>query len=882
MQRWGRRLAIAAGGLFILLVLYVVFSFLFLDFIVDYLWYKSLGYQAYFALRLVYRYAVFAAVTLLFFMVFFLNFWVASRYLGTGEEPEPKVDAKARQRYHEVAKLFRSGSLKVYTPASVILAIVIAFPLLQQWEAALFYVFGSQAGVQDPFYGNDISYYLFSFPIYIMLQRRLVLSFLLLLVGLMILYWLESRVLRRQEGNLPRGAKIHLSFLIFIIFLIEIWDFILKSHQLLYTDTHPLFFGPGFVEMRIILPLIWVNLALLMGTAISLILYINARRALKALILFAAGFLLVLGVRQSDFVPRIVDKYIVKPNEISREATFIENSVQATLAAYHLDKVETREYNIQRVPSVEADEQITTKLRNIPVWDRELLVEVYKQAQEIRPYYDFNDADVDRYMVNGQYQQVFVAPREMNIKDLPESAQNWVNEYLKYTHGYGAVMTPAAQDGGEPMTWLLHNIPPQSDYGLSIQQPAIYYGLEADSPVIAPNDSQEFGYPLENTTVSVNYQGRGGVPLTSFVHKLLFAFYFKEKNIFFTTKNNRDSRILIRRNVTKAIQTMTPYLLLDKDPYVVATSQRIYWIQDAYTISDWYPNAQPYDNKFNYIRNSVKIIVDAYDGTIDYYIADPKDPIVRAYARMYPGFLKDLTQMPAELRAHLRYPRDIFEIQMRIYATYHQAAAETFYKQEDAWEFARVYRGDTPVALNSYYLTLDLINEGRHEFVLLRAMSPKNLDLLRALVVVGCDGTDYGRIIVYSFPKSIVVYGPSQIDALINQDPAISQLFTLWGQAGSEVQRGNMMTLPIGGSIVYIQPVYLTSSARLRIPELQRLIVSQGDTVVMDISLDKALRTMEERLKSRLEQQERRQLQFQVPVTQPGGLPQVAPPPAVQ
>jgi hypothetical protein len=219
---------------------------------------------------------------------------------------------------------------------------------------------------------------------------------------------------------------------------------------------------------------------------------------------------------------------------------------------------------------------------------------------------------------------------------------------------------------------------------------------------------------------------------------------------------------------------------------------------------------------------------------------------------------------------------------MRIYATYHQAAAETFYKQEDAWEFARVYRGDTPVALNSYYLTLDLINEGRHEFVLLRAMSPKNLDLLRALVVVGCDGTDYGRIIVYSFPKSIVVYGPSQIDALINQDPAISQLFTLWGQAGSEVQRGNMMTLPIGGSIVYIQPVYLTSSARLRIPELQRLIVSQGDTVVMDISLDKALRTMEERLKSRLEQQERRQLQFQVPVTQPGGLPQVAPPPAVQ
>jgi len=882
MQHWKRWLVLAGLGILIFGIVYVVFSFLFLDFVVDRLWFQTLGYEGYFWLRLGYSYAVFAGVTLLFFLIFFLNFWVASRYLGNTAPAAARTDARLRQRYQELVKLFRGGSLKVYTPLSLILAVIIAWPLFQKWEAALFYIFGGKAGIQDPFFGKDISYYLFSLPIYTLLQRRLLIASLLLFASLNVLYWLESRMLSQKEQLLPRGAKMHLSALILLIFFIEIWDYLLQSYNLLYTSSHPLFYGPGFVEMRVILPLIWVSLVLLAGTAFSLITLLNSRKGLKVFILFALVFMGALWLRHSTFLPNFVDKYWVKPSESSRERPFIENSIKATLAAYNLSSVETREYTLKSIPTLASDLQVQESLRNIPVWERGLLHDVYKQLQGIRPYYDFIDVDVDRYIFNGIYQQVFVAARELHLKDLPASAQNWINQHLKYTHGYGAVMSPAAQDGAEPITWFLQDIPPRSDYGFKIRQPGIYYGLQDYNYAIAPNDSQEFDYPQEAGEVIASYEGSGGVPLSSFFRRLLFAVYFKEKNIALTTKTNQHSRILFRRNIGEIIKTITPYLMLDQDPYMVITPQGISWIQDAYTISGSYPNAQPYEQWFNYIRNSVKIVVDAYNGSVDYYVADPKDPIILAYSRMYPGVFKDLAQMPAELKQHLRYPTDLFDIQMNIYAIYHQTDPDVYYKQEDAWEFSKTYQGNRPITLKPYYLTLNLIQENKHEFVLLRSMSPKNSDILRALMVVGNDTPNYGRMILYSFPKGMVVYGPSQIGALISQDPYISQQFTLWDQAGSEVERGNMLVLPIGGTVVYIQPVYLKSTARLKIPELQRLIVSQGEMVVMDASLPNALRLLEDRLKARAGQREQRRGQYQsappAPPTTP--LPSPVPPTA--
>ncbi len=861
-MRFKRWLYILSGAGLLAGGLYVVFGLLYTDFLVEQWWFRSLGLEGYFWQRLSYRYLVFLAFTLLFFGVFFLNFWVASRYLGNAPPSTLRTGLTARLSTPQLLRHFRTGSLKAYLPFSLILALVVANPLYREWEAALLYLFAPLAGVADPVYGKDVSYYLFALPVYLTLFYELLGAFILLLLGLALLYWLEARALGRQQGRLPRGAKIHLSVIMALIFAMGVWGFLLERHTLLYSKAHEaLFFGPGFTEMRLILPLIYAAAALLAATAVSFIYWLHTRRGLKVLAVLAGLFLVAAWGRYSDFLPGLMQRYFVKPNEISREKPFIENSIRATLAAYDLDRVETREYRLDETAANLAAPVVRGNLRNIPVWDKEVLLAVYEQLQELRTYYTFNAVDVDRYTVNGVYQQVFLAARELNLKELPQVAQNWVNQRLKYTHGYGCVMTPAAQGGEEPMTWFIEGIPPKSDYGFKIEQPAIYYGVGHYEPVIAPNDSRELGYPTEEGQTFSDYQGRGGVPVNSLFRKMLFAFYFGEKDIFFTTKTNSQSRMLFRRNLVERIKAITPFFILDKDPYVVVTPKGLYWIQDAYTVSDRYPYAQPFEGEFNYIRNSLKIVVDAYHGSVDYYVADERDPIIQAYRRIYPGLLKALDQMPPELRAHVRYPKGIFDVQMGIYAKYHQTDPETFYKQEDAWEFPEVQQHKTPVKMKPYYLTVNLLEKDKSEFVLLSPMVPKARANLRSLCVAGCDGPNYGKIVVYNFPKGALVYGPSQMDAFIDQDTVVSEQLTLWNQIGSQVERGRMLVLPAAGSIVYIQPVYLAAAARLKIPQLKRLILGHGEMIIMEPSLEEGFAKLNDRLKAKAERiQQRLQL----------------------
>jgi uncharacterized protein len=861
--------------------LYVVFGLMYTEFLVNQWWFRSLGLEGYFWQRLTYRYVVFLVCTALFFGVFFLNFWVASRYLGNVPPTQLRTGLTARLSSQQLVQHFRTGSLRVYLPFSLVLAVLVAYPLYHQWEAALLYLFAPAAGVVDPAYGKDVSYFLFALPIYLLLFYELLLAFVLLFLGMALLYWLEGRALGRQKEQLPRGARIHLSVLLAAILALGVWGFLLQRHVLLYSDAHAaLFFGPGFTEMRVLLPLIWLAAVSLAAAGVSLIYYQHTRRGLKVLVILAGVFALAAGARYSAFLPDLVQRYLVKPNEISREKPFIESSIKATLAAYDLNRVETREYRLEENPQEMAGPRMRESLRNIPVWDKEVLLTVYEQLQELRTYYNFTGVDADRYTVNGVYQQVFLAARELNLKELPKVAQNWVNEWLKYTHGYGVVMTPAAQGGEEPMTWFIEGIPSRSDYGFKIAQPAIYYGVGHYGPVIAPNDSRELGYPTEEGHTLMDYQGEGGVPVNSLFRKMIFAFYFNEKDIFFTTKTNPKSRLLFRRNIVECIKAVTPFFKLDEDPYMVVTPQGLYWIQDAYTVSDRYPYSQPHHGQFNYIRNSVKIVVDAYNGSVDYYVADPRDPIVRAYQRIYPGLLKDLSQMPGELKAHVRYPKGIFDVQMSIYAKYHQTDPEIFYKQEDAWDFPEIQQRKNPVKMSPYYLTVNLLDREKSEFVLLCPMTPKARANLRSLCVAGCDGPDYGKIVVYSFPKGTMVYGPSQVDAFIDQDTVVSEQFTLWNQIGSQVERGKMLVLPVGRSIVYIQPVYLAAAARLKIPQLKRLIVSQGEMVIMEPSLEEGFARLNERLKAKEERIQQR-LQRLSPVTPvPPSSPAVPPPAA--
>lgn len=879
MRNWKRWAILAGAGIVLLAVAYVIFNFVFLDFFVNLWWFDSMNLEGYYILRLFYRYLVFSCVLLFFFLIFFSNFWIASRYLGYSlgkEEVCAPDDIACQRRHRRLLKMFQSGSLKVYTPISAILAIPIAAKFYERWEDGLLFFFGPSAGISDPAYGKDIGYYLFSYPIYLFIQNRLLIALILLFLALGLLYFVENRMIS-QEGedrSLPNGAKTHLSIIGAAIVLLVAWGFLLKRIELLYTHAHvPQFVGPGFIEMYLRLPLIWISLFTFLATAVCGFLYVYKRKGLKVGLVFAGLFLMAMAVQNTNFLFDTVDTYFVQPNEVIREKPFIEKNIQATLDAFQLRDVETRDYGITEDFQFTPDSEILTHLRNVPVWDRELLDEVYTQLQGIRPYYSFPNVDVDRYDVNGQYQQVYLSARELNLERLPVGARNWINRRLQYTHGYGLAMTPAAMGGDEPITWFIRDIPLASDYGFTVKQAGIYFGEEDYEYVIVPNDIGEIDHPMDEEHAIVNYSGHGGVPISSFLRKILFSVYFGDRNIFFTTKTNDRSRILFRQNIRSSILAITPFFLLDNDPYLVVSEKGLFWIQDAYTSSNMYPYAQSYGKngskrffedfegeEFNYIRNSVKIVLDAYNGDIHYYISDPTDPIVRAYQRIYPGLLEPIENMPADIRKHVRYPKQFFTVQMSIFARYHQKNPEVFYREEDTWEFAKLTNG----FMRPYYMTLNLLNPDDPEFLMLSPMAPVGRDNLRAMPVVGCDPNNYGKMVVYSFPRGQQVFGPSQISALINQDTEIAQELTLWDQAGSEVKFGRMIVLPVAKTIIYIQPVYLRSSTRLKIPELKRVMVSAGDMVVMDRTLEEALGKLDDKYRNRMDRIQRR---LRIPIT---------------
>jgi len=854
-----RLLLFLCGGIAVCGILYVLFNLIFLDFMVDLLWFGSLKLKGYYLLRLYYRYLVFSGATLAFFLIFFLNFWTASRYLGTTISSAEETELAGRQKKLNLIRLFQSGSLKIYALISFILAIFIAIPLYEKWESALLFIFASGSGVNDPVYGKDISYYFFGYPVYMLIQNRLLLAFVLLFAGIFILYWLEKRILSKDNNPLPRGSRIHLTILAGLVVLIVTWGFFLERYSLLYNSSHmPVFFGPGFIEMRYYLPLAWAGIVLFILFAVLLIIYAHRRKGLKPLVISGLCFAAVLGISKTSFLPNLLSKYIVKSNPLKCERAFIDNNIRATLAAFNLNDIKKLQYDLPAAPDILNDSKIEDSIRNIPVWDRSVLGDVYDQLQGLRPYYSFSGVAVDRYKVAGRYQQVYLAARELNTAGLPRAARNWENSHLLYTHGLGAVMTPAAQGGDEPMTWFLHGLNKESEYGLKTGRADIYYGREAYGYCIAPNDIRE-GVKSEENDAFKNYEGTGGVSLSSLMHKIFFALYYKDSKIFFTTSINKKSRILFRRNIKDRIRTITPYLLLDDDPYIVVAEKGLFWVQDAYTTSDKYPvvgymnspfrDAAGFDSRFNYIRNSVKIVVDAYNGSVQYYIADDHDPVVKAYDRAYPGLFKKLDEMPPEIRRHLRYPKYLFEMQMNVYARYHQQEPDIFYMQEDTWEFSKI--NSSP--MKPYYLTTSFPGSEKQEFMLVSPMSPAGRANLRALAVAGCDGDNYGKIYIYNFPKGKQISGPSQVEALIAQNALISQKLTLWGQGGSEVKLGRMIILPAGNSLLYIQPLYLISTAGTKIPELKRLIVCRENIVAMESTLEAGIKDIDIKLKAMLE-----------------------------
>ena len=857
MRNWKLLPALVGGSIAIAIVIYVTFYYLFLDLFVDLWWFRSLEMEAYFWLRLLYRFILSGGVTLLFFGIFYFHFWIASRYLGLNPPDDILLDADKRRRFQRFSEVFMDGSAKVYTPLSLILAIMIALPFYNQWESAILFFFGSSAGVTEPIYGNDVSFYLFSYPTYILIQQELLITAVLLFFMVGCLYWVEHIFVPDQNQEFPLGAKVHLTILIAFVVLFVAWGFLLDRFSLLYTDSHePVFFGPGFVEIRYQLPLIWLSIGTFIASAVTAVIFIfSEKHRVKApFFISIVAFLAVIGLEKVKIIPNLIDTFIVKPSPVSTEGGFMKSNIEATLNAFDFNNIKIIDFKVGLDPSDDIEKWSSKKhFANIPVWDREFLTDGYKQLQGIRPYYQFVEVDEDRYFINDHFQQVNLSAREMNIEQLPREAQNWENTHLRYTHGYGAVVTPAAQDAGKPIKWYLRDLNMSSNFGFSVKHTDIYYGQEKYKYAIVPNKLSIAGLAANDPSLNSEFEGKTGIPITGFLRKALFSFYFKDEKIFFSQNISSKSRVLMRRNIIERINTLTPFLHLDKDPYLVITKDRFYWVQDAYTLSNYYPVSKPAaDNfldgkhKFNYIRNSVKIIVDAYDGSTDYYISDPSDPIINAYSAAYPGVFKALDEMPSELQKHLRYPRDLFYLQMKIYAKYHQQTPSLFYEQAETWQFANV--DDTPVL--PYYITMDFGHcNDREEFVMINPMTPVHRDNLSMIGIAStadndkCNDDYKPGITIYKFPKDIQVNGPAQVTALIDQNPEISELFTLWDQHGSSVQKGRMIILPMAHSILYVQPIYMIST-KTKIPELTRVIVSIGNEVVMDKTLWSAFKRL--------------------------------------
>lgn len=848
------------GATFVIaIILYVAFHFVFLDLFVDLWWFQSLNFEAYFWLKLLYKFFLSGAVTLAFFTIFFLHFWIASGYLGLNPPDEILDSIAKRLKFQRFADMFMSGSVKIYTPISLILAVFIAIPFYTQWETSLLYFFGSDSGVTEPVYGNDVSFYMLFYPTYQLIQRELLTAAILIFCMVGVLYWLEHIIVPGQRREFPLGAKIHLTLLIGFVLAFVVWGFMLQRFSLLHTDKHePIFYGPGFIELRYQLPLIWIGVATFLAMSVSAGLFIFSKkhRIKTPFLVSTFAFLCALSLPKIEFIPELIQRYVVNPNPVRTEKSFIQHNISATLDAYDLRNITTVDMTIKLDAARDIETWGTQKrFENIPVWDREYIIDSYKQLQEIRPYYKFRSVDEDRYFVLDHIRQVNISAREINVSKLPLEAQNWENKHLRYTHGYGAVVTPAAQDADKPQVWYLRDLNMQSDVGLNVKHPDIYYGQEQFDYAIVPNKLDVVGIASSDPGITETYHGKGGVPIPSYFRKALFALYFNDEKIFFSTNISRESKLKIHRNIADRIRKLTPFLHLDKDPYLVMTRDRFYWIQDAYTLSDKYPVSKPAEDDFlegrqhfNYIRNSAKIIVDAFDGDVDFYISAPQDPIIQAYSKAYPGLFKNLKEMPMELLQHLRYPRDLYYTQMKIYAKYHQESPELFYEQAETWQFANVR--DEPVL--PYYQTMDFGNcNDKEEFVLINPMTPVNRNNLSMIGVAGildntaCSSDYKPHITVYKFGKEVQVNGPAQIEALTQQVPEISAQFTLWGQYGSVVEMGRMIILPMGNTVLYVQPIYIASNKN-KMPELTRVIVSIGNETVMDKTLSSAFEKLKQ------------------------------------
>jgi len=871
-------------GIFIIILLWLIVSIC-----PDWLWFENLRYSSVFWTMLLSKFGFGAAVWLVFILILFINLYAANR-LSKGSGPRMAFTADGGY----FAKLGLSGksSSLLFIAVILLISLVIASKGSYQWDMFLRYLFQQPFGNTDPIFSKDIGFYVFSLPFYLFIQNGLMVLFIL--VGLLTMGWylkegalqvigdftqVEGRPVSVPKVTIALKAKKHLIFLAGIVVLLLAWGYHLKIYKLLYSTQGPAF-GASYTDVHIRIWAFWILIVFSLGLAV--VFFLNVFKPRAKVIMIGAGVWIGAVVVFATILPTIVQKLVVKPNELAKEFPYIAYNIDYTRKAYNLNKIQEVDFPVSDTLSAGDIEEHNVTIQNIRIWDERPLLQTYRQIQSIRLYYDFNNVDVDRYLIDNQLRQVTLAARELALNQLPPQANTWVNRHLIYTHGYGLALSPVNEVTSEGLPRLfIKDLPPSFEPDLKIERPEIYYGEKTDEYVLVKTKAKEFDYPKGDKNVYTTYQGTGGVHIKSFPRRLLFALGFLDPQILFTAYLSPESRIMYDRQINRRAGSIAPFLDYDGDPYLVVSEGKLYWIQDAYTTSNMYPYSRRLykylkNKKLNYIRNSVKVTIDAYNGNVSFYMIDEEDPIVKTYSRIFPDLFKPFDEMPADLKKHIRYPKDLFKIQVGTYKTYHMEDVQVFYNQEDLWQIPDEIYSDTRQEMEPYYIIIKVPEEIKEEFILMLPFTPSKKDNMIAWLAARSDLPNYGNLLVYKLPKEKLVYGPMQIEARVDQQTEISRELSLWGQKGSRVIRGNLLAIPISDSFIYVEPVYLEAkqeesktpatpatkpspfrksqrggtgvsqvvekSRSASLPELKRVIVAFGNRLVMEETLDKALR----------------------------------------
>jgi uncharacterized membrane protein (UPF0182 family) len=789
----------------------------------DYRWFESLGYASVFTIEWQARIALFLIAGLAFFLFYLVNILIARRLT-------PRIDDES-SRLAQLAAFAGKSITFLLIVGGLVLAVLVGLIAQADWLMFLRYQHAVPFGTTDPIFHQEVGFYVFTLPVYQFLVSWL--------SGIIILAALATGVtymLGLGRVQWTGAVKAHLSALGFLFLLINAWSYQLDVFGLVYS-ARGVVFGASYTDVNAQWPA--YNILTLLALVLAALLLVNIFvRALKA-IGIAVALWIAAAILLGEVYPDIVQNFEVKPSEFTKEQPYIQNNIQLTREAFGLNTIQENAFPAEDSPTTANVQQDTDTISNIRLWDYRPLLQTYNQIQTIRTYYDFVDVDIDRYTINGRYRQVMLSARELSTQKLSDKAQTWVNLHLVYTHGYGAVMSPVNESTPDGLpNLLIKDIPPTGV--ISITQPAIYFGEQTGQYVFVKTKEQEFDYPKGDQNAFTTYSGTGGVPIGSFFDRLMFSLRFADQNILLTDALTPDSRVLFNRDIQTRISRLAPFLMLDRDPYLVIADGHLDWMQDAYTVTSRYPYSEPSSSGINYIRNSVKIVVDAYNGSVTFYAAQPDEPLLKTYSGIFPALFRPIDQMPESLRVHIRYPEDLFSIQAAMYQTYHMQDPQVFYNKEDLWAIPNEVLSGQPQQMEPYYVIMRLPDQTKEEFMLLIPFTPAKRQNMVAWLSVKNDGADYGKQLVYVFPKDKLVYGPEQISARINQDPTISSELTLINQRGSRVQFGNLLVIPIGKSILYVQPLYLLAE-QSQIPQLKRVVIATGTAIAMQPTLDAAL-----------------------------------------